>query len=160
MRSRVEAKWAIYFDAMGFSWEYELEGYELDGIRYLPDFWLPQISMWAEVKAGPFTETEREKCRLLATLSGHDCLMLDGPPAMKPYWAMLSQKSEESERPEQTDFALSNYKGYPKYEHRFYCTLCMNDDELKDRRSSFWFMFGDMEVGVNAARRARFEFGR
>lgn len=38
-RSRLEAKWAVFFDACGVEWEYEPEGYDLrDGISYLPDF--------------------------------------------------------------------------------------------------------------------------
>ena len=42
-RSRLEARWAVFFDALGIKWEYEPEGYELPGgIRYLPDFYLPK----------------------------------------------------------------------------------------------------------------------
>lgn len=38
-RSRLEARWAVFFDEMGYDWEYESEGYELrDGTWYLPDF--------------------------------------------------------------------------------------------------------------------------
>ena len=38
-RSRLEARWAIFFDALGIDWGYEVEGYELsDGTWYLPDF--------------------------------------------------------------------------------------------------------------------------
>lgn len=38
-RSRLEARWAVFFDACGIEYEYEPEGYELsDGTWYLPDF--------------------------------------------------------------------------------------------------------------------------
>lgn len=38
-RSRLEARWAVFFDALGVEYEYEPEGFELgDGMRYLPDF--------------------------------------------------------------------------------------------------------------------------
>lgn len=38
-RSRLEARWAVFFDALGVKYEYEPEGYETkDGTRYLPDF--------------------------------------------------------------------------------------------------------------------------
>ena len=38
-RSRLEARWAVFFDALGLDWEYEIEGYKLpDGRYYLPDF--------------------------------------------------------------------------------------------------------------------------
>lgn len=52
-RSRLEARWAVFFDALGIKWEYELQGYEMsDGTRYLPDFYLPSFcgGMYAEVK--------------------------------------------------------------------------------------------------------------
>jgi len=49
-RSRTEARWAVYFDAMGIPWEYEPQGYEWDGRRYLPDFLLPECGTWVEVK--------------------------------------------------------------------------------------------------------------
>src|SRR6187402_3278288 len=40
-RSRLEARWAVFFDALNIIWEYEKEGFRLsDGTLYLPDFWL------------------------------------------------------------------------------------------------------------------------
>ena len=50
-RSRLEARWAVIFDAAGVEWQYEHEGYELGELgRYLPDFWLPELNTHAEVK--------------------------------------------------------------------------------------------------------------
>lgn len=37
-RSRLEARYAVFFDKLGLRWEYEQEGYEFEGTRYLPDF--------------------------------------------------------------------------------------------------------------------------
>lgn len=54
-RSRLEARWAVFFDALGIEWEYEKEGLVLsDGTWYLPDFWLPQVNggIWVEIKPG------------------------------------------------------------------------------------------------------------
>ena len=48
-RSRSEARWAIFFDTLGIQYQYEKEGYDFDGIRYLPDFWLPDYGCWIEV---------------------------------------------------------------------------------------------------------------
>ena len=55
-RSRLEARWAVFFDALGIKWIYEPQGYELgNGQKYLPDFWLPGMfnSCWVEVKGAP-----------------------------------------------------------------------------------------------------------
>lgn len=55
-RSRLEARWAVFFDAAGIKYQYEPEGYEVNHwqgeqpIRYLPDFYLPDYGCWAEVK--------------------------------------------------------------------------------------------------------------
>lgn len=50
-RSRLEARWAVFFDDLGFKYQYEPEGYVLnDGTKYLPDFYLPEIEYYAEVK--------------------------------------------------------------------------------------------------------------
>jgi hypothetical protein len=65
-RSRLEARHAVFFDALSIKYEYELEGFDLEGKWYLPDFWLPQQGCWFEVKGQfPLTQEEYEKCHLL-----------------------------------------------------------------------------------------------
>ena len=50
-RSRLEARWAVFFDALEEPWEYEKEGFDLgEAGYYLPDFWLPRVNAWVEVK--------------------------------------------------------------------------------------------------------------
>lgn len=50
-RSRLEARWAIFFDKLGVEWQYEPQGFTLpSGRQYLPDFRLPQLGLWVEVK--------------------------------------------------------------------------------------------------------------
>jgi hypothetical protein len=51
-RSRLEARWAVFFDALGIDYRYEPEGFDLNGLFYLPDFYLPteQPGSWIEVK--------------------------------------------------------------------------------------------------------------
>lgn len=49
-RSRLEARWAVFFDALGIEWKYETQGFEAEGHRYLPDFYLPESDDWVEVK--------------------------------------------------------------------------------------------------------------
>jgi len=53
-RSRLEARWAVFFDHIGAPWEYEPEGYALpDGGGYLPDFRLPESRWLLDVKPKP-----------------------------------------------------------------------------------------------------------
>lgn len=52
-RSRLEARWAVFFDHAGIKWQYEFQGYECKGHRYLPDFYLPDSNDFVEVKGDP-----------------------------------------------------------------------------------------------------------
>lgn len=53
-RSRLEARWAVFFDHMDIPWVYEPNGYTIStGRRYLPDFLLTDCGTWVEVKGDP-----------------------------------------------------------------------------------------------------------
>lgn len=68
-RSRLEARWAVFFRTLEIPFVYEPEGFNLDGLRYLPDFWLSDQKCFFEVK-GPFTENAGErKARALSIAS-------------------------------------------------------------------------------------------
>lgn len=54
-RSRLEARWAVFFDALGAAWQYEPQGFVIDGRPYLPDFLLTDSGTWVEVKGDPAT---------------------------------------------------------------------------------------------------------
>lgn len=56
-RSRLEARWAVFFEALGLPWIYEGEGFRLSTRDYLPDFWLPRQKAWVEIKPGDFSES-------------------------------------------------------------------------------------------------------
>lgn len=63
-RSRLEARWAVFFDAAGIEYQYEPEGIETsDGEKYLPDFYLPELETYVEVK-GKRPGYEQEILRL------------------------------------------------------------------------------------------------
>lgn len=55
-RSRLEAKWAVYFDAAGLKYEYEKDGFDLGSDDkqtfgwYLPDFYFPSLKTYCEIK--------------------------------------------------------------------------------------------------------------
>lgn len=59
-RSRLEARWAVFFDVAGIEFQYEpeglivpatvVQGWTKSKVRYLPDFYLPETDQWVEVK--------------------------------------------------------------------------------------------------------------
>lgn len=64
-RSRLEARWAVFFDKLGIKYQYEPEGFELtNGVRYLPDFYLPESDSFFEVK-GIMTDKDMGKINAL-----------------------------------------------------------------------------------------------
>mgnify|MGYP001194201040 CR=1 FL=1 len=89
-RSRLEARWAVFFDALRLDWEYEKEGYDLGDLGfYLPDFWLDNVhdrlgqkGIFAEIKGQEATDLEIERLARL-TIGGSFAAMLQG--GMKPY---------------------------------------------------------------------------
>jgi hypothetical protein len=50
-RSRLEARWAVLLDQLKITWLYEHQGYKTENGLYLPDFWLPELNTFLEVKA-------------------------------------------------------------------------------------------------------------
>ena len=50
-RSRLEARWAIYFDLIGLEYQYEPEGIRINSTTYLPDFYIPKFNTYVEIKA-------------------------------------------------------------------------------------------------------------
>jgi nucleoside 2-deoxyribosyltransferase len=63
-RSRLEARWAVAFDAMGWKWQYEPEGYIVDGQHYLPDFFIENLNGFLEIKAAHVAEKKRGDPRI------------------------------------------------------------------------------------------------
>ena len=88
-RSRLEARWAVFFDAMNWTWEYETEGFKMEYkgeiIHYLPDFWLPGMQIFVEVKGPALNAADRLKIEALAYTSDKAVYVLRGiPDAAEP----------------------------------------------------------------------------
>lgn len=78
-RSRLEARWAIFMDALSIKWEYEPEGFTDGNLSYLPDFWLPELKCYFEVKPNSPSDEEGRKANLV-TDSGKDLYFAIGRP--------------------------------------------------------------------------------
>lgn len=62
-RSRLEARWAVFFDHLGIRWDYEPEGYSTPAGGYLPDFMLhlPNERTLFEVKPESQADEDTDK---------------------------------------------------------------------------------------------------
>ena len=79
-RSRLEARWAVFFERMRTPWLYEQEGFDLDGLWYLPDFLLPEWGVFVEIKPGVPDSAEFEKAIRLADASDTPVFVFAGRP--------------------------------------------------------------------------------
>lgn len=76
-RSRLEARWAVFFTELGCCWEYEPQGFTLEHSgTYLPDFLVHdfphyQDTIWVEVKENNPTQNELNKLRELCCSTGY-----------------------------------------------------------------------------------------
>lgn len=149
-RSRLEARWAVFFDAVGVRWEYEKEGYDLsasarenlncEGIGwYLPDFWLPDYNAWIEIKAEiptphwEFTLPEVQVYNLVYITNAKQGWVFFGLPDIETPCSEIAHYHHERI----LDYPLRRVGGL---------TDLLSEVELTDEH-------------FNAAKSARFEFG-
>jgi hypothetical protein len=95
-RSRLEARWAVFFTEAGISYQYELEGFELaGGVRYLPDFFLPDIGVFVEVKPHrDITRPELRKIIQFAVDGDQRLLLILGTPSNEEMYLIDRRTSD------------------------------------------------------------------
>ena len=91
-RSRLEARWAVFFTEAGIKYQYEPEGYVFDnGECYLPDFYIPDClspiceNLFVEVKASTPTLDEREKAKRLSMATKTPVLIVSQIPNIRAF---------------------------------------------------------------------------
>ena len=177
-RSRLEARWAVFFENLGYEWEYEPEGFDLgDGVFYLPDFKITGVDTngdkmlyWFEVKPQgvELSGIDTKKIDLFANVVGNslgyagDFILLDGIPDENKFYRSVTNS--------EFFFVLWSYRMRPWYELEadvnsyphagnylnewFYVD---NGSYHIGRRNGNWI--DDYRKAIKAARSARFEHG-
>ena len=156
-RSRLEARWAVFFDMIGLKYEYEVEGFEMNGIRYLPGFYIPSLDRWFEIKGKPLSVYEMKKCeefcfnkdneniKVSVLVGSPEAVKIDAFAGIMEYvWEWPSEKHPENVRflaPEE----LSEKEYYSRFMHGLWVVHDVTEEELA--------------AAAVAAREARFEFG-
>jgi hypothetical protein len=80
-RSRLEARWAVWLDTLGVEYEYEAEGFDLGGTRYLPDFRIENGYAFVEVKPKrSLLPDDLRKASLLALQGRARVVVISGDP--------------------------------------------------------------------------------
>ena len=128
-RSRLEARWAVFFDTCGIKWEYEKEGYSLPSGPYLPDFWLPKVSLrdgkpgvWVEIKPVMYTKEEERKAIELARETGSPVMILCGSGfyigngTYEGFQVQVEKKTKEQKMEEWPSLSLEDLKDFDGHE--------------------------------------------
>ena len=93
-RSRLEARWAVFFDALGIKYEYENEGYDLgEAGWYLPDFWLPKEEVFIEIRPSDKYIYDA-KCEALSLMTSKYVLYIAGSPYLHEYQICLYENGK------------------------------------------------------------------
>ncbi len=149
-RSRLEARWAVFFDAAGIKYQYEQEGFcvsdfDRQSLYYLPDFYFPDQGIYGEVKGRLFTEQEKENIPFVywdkGIVKSFACFVLNGPRKLR--------------------FLLSDFQEF---------ITSAPDFPYDAAEPFFFFPYGDdvdewlphkalVDSCINKARQARFEHG-
>lgn len=179
-RSRTEARWAVFFDALGVTYEYEAQGFDLgDAGKYLPDFWLPAQRYWVEIKGVAPDKPERLKAAFLAERSGCQVVTFWGKVQINPFFFYSPTDDRWTEDtswggmvfcPTDWDrrFFIGGHSSWPVWEMCSACDRPFVDTECRapgiprpcgHDENSATMRDPRIEAALLAARQARFEFG-
>lgn len=151
-RSRLEARWAVFFDAIGFDYEYEPEGFNLgNNCFYLPDFYLPENDSWVEIKGKDIDETTYRK---LIKFCSAKCDLANGGSKFRILIGKIQNEIGEG---------IKCFNYISKEEYRY-----MNKSNKINYIEDGLFLEGlwipnrtteQINYGLSKARMARFEYG-
>lgn len=118
-RSRLEARWAVFFDTLGIRYEYEWQDYVVGGKRYLPDFWLPEQQCFVEIKGQDPKDSEIEKIGDLACATQKNAHLFFGGIKLPPDIDSLGWSAEYWKQDD--DFWGINWKWNPLWGRCIHC---------------------------------------
>lgn len=164
-RSRLEARWAVFFDAMGIEWQYESQGFMLPSGPYLPDFFLPRWDLWFEVKGKRADDEELEMCRELSH-KDNGVLLAVGGVGDRPLKLFAFECCDSGGGSYEFDCAFAKTTSGAAC---FVASLGRDDRRIVNSEwddvphvydcLSYMAPWGSAESAVRAARSARFEHG-
>jgi len=146
-RSRMEARWARYFDLIGVEWEYEPEGYALPSGNYCPDFFCKfsnsrgvPTSFFVEVKPDHIGQRMvQQKLIELCQMTSEDVVCVVGNPSLKEHWCCSKPYNEEFAK-EWCEVSISK-AGLEKH-GLYYGSSEWNDESWSDEASKMRFENG------------------
>lgn len=168
-RSRLEARWAIFFDTAKIRWLYEHQGYVVNDRPYLPDFYLPEFDYFFEVK--PTSDYDLVFLQQFACEIGKFVVVAEGGIPDPEEWncesniqlRVLSHHRKEADMDMASDVAWGFHDmflqcdscGHTSIMNEAYSTMKDNCSACQDSGSRLM----PLSSALAAARSARFEHG-
>ena len=127
-RSRLEARWGVFFNVLGVKWKYEPEGYDLgNGIWYLPDFWLPHVTSRNDLTPGVFVEIKPDTG---SGLSMSESLKLELMGRIYPTYCFSGLPGPYGEMGADSGWEFADCRGYP-FDNTMGFVHCEKCDHVK-----------------------------
>jgi hypothetical protein len=157
-RSRLEARWAVFFDALDIVWYYEHEGYKTGkGDFWLPDFYLPTFDGGCLVEVKPkFVPKEIKRIHKFILLLGKKVFLAEGLPDLRVYKMLFR---EDNPAP-----AVLEYDGIPNADQAYDANRMFVYPGYEEPNGTvsqeYWDCLGTTYLNaVKRAKGARFEHG-
>ena len=162
-RSRTEARWAVFFDELHIAYAYEPQGFELAGVRYLPDFQLTEglilhqfgpaqpAQIWVEIKPdSELSNTERTKLVEFLKQTNHHVLLIAGQPDINTTLRFIDYHPE-------TGWLVVDVRWIELQNGQIGLVPVdkLNNNDLLSRTNT-----PRLRYALDKARQARFEFGQ
>ncbi len=153
-RSRLEARWAVFFDALGIQWEYEKEGFDLGNAGYyLPDFWLPEFRFWVEIKPTGIPIS----CEDWSKIAGLGVILLQGEPGNYSSDDYRDAESDCSELADLGRWGVCAICGRIRFGYRCAGEFSGTECDCAEWDNSFDTCGPRIAKAIETARSARFE---
>jgi hypothetical protein len=165
-RSRLEARYGVFFDSANIPYEYEPEGFQLEnGKKYLPDFYLPNDDLYVEIK-GEEPDDDYYQTILFPFAENKRLLLLINPIGMDnsaQYLFCLDQDKELCAMSVRIMLGYDKRVHFAyKYKSDFYINRASKDISLDMIHVTDYYkimQFEDATMnGIEAMKKARFEF--
>lgn len=173
-RSRLEARWAIFFDALKpkLPYEYEPELISTPFGAYLPDFWLPTLHTFWIVKPDKISEEELAKVNWIGE-QGYGIFIVEG--GIPETFVLYSRDRENYQYSESGGWLIDKSENHPEGRTSYWdmpisfcqCSICgklgIQFDGLADRvchhpgNSSEYGRMDIIENALMIARNHRFD---
>jgi hypothetical protein len=163
-KNRLAVRWAVYFDVIGIEYEYASKEINLQGRKLVPDFWLPQVGMYAYVKNRQFANSEISSIDDIVMETNCPVLMLVGAPSYGAYNAKLDYTIDSDGDSVlkgvcTVDYVVNGYHNYLWNENRFFRDAELDFAPSEENKENFLSMFNDgrTEKAVNKAKSYKFK---